>query len=148
MNKVTVIILILFVFTCFGLAQDKEEPNTVLIVTNAADFKEGASVTERDSIWSLWEENVVKKNKYIKMEMWLRHFYGSNSEDLIQIREFNGSGLDIILKAAEENTRLYREWMPNKEDRQALNKLYGKYFKPGHSDEIYTLSSKVINKSK
>ena len=128
-----------------GFAQDKDKPNTVLCVTYAADWKEGASVAELDSIFALVDKNVVKKNKYIKMMMRVRHFYGANSDDFIFIIEYNGGGLDIIEKSSEEFNRLYKEWKKDAEDRKALNALFDKYFKGGHSDEIYTLFTKAVN---
>ncbi len=146
MNKKTIIVVIvLLIITCFGFAQDKENPNIVLIVTYEADFKDGASVAERDSIFALWDKNVPKKNKYIKMLMRVQHLYGANSDDFVFIMEYNGSGLDILEKAAEERTRLYKEWMKDAEDRKAFNKLFTKYFKGGHSDEIYYVFTKVVN---
>ncbi len=150
MNKTTIrvilaVLLILLFIPSLGLAQDKDEQNTVKCVTYAADWKEGASVAERDSIFDLWDDNVVKKNKYIKMDMTIRHLYGSNSDDFVFIVEYNGSGLGIMEKADEEGTRLFKKWKPDAEDRKAFNALFGKYLKGGHSDEIYTLISKVIN---
>ena len=141
---VTVLVILLFI-PCLGFAQDKDKPNTVLCVTYEADWKEGASVAERDSIFALVDKNLIKKNKYIKMMMRVRHFYGANSDDFGFIIEYNGSGLDIIEKAVEEDTRLYKEWKNDKEDRKAFNALFSKYFIPGHSDEIYTLFTKVVN---
>lgn len=140
-----ILIVIILIIPGMGLAQDKEKPNTVLCVTYVADWKDGASVAERDSIFALADKNIFKKNKYIKMMMRVRHFYGANSEDFIFITEYNGSGLDIIEKAVEETTRLYKEWMKDAKDRKAFNALFGKYFKGGHSDEIYTLFTKITN---
>ncbi|MEE9573573.1 MAG: hypothetical protein V3W20_11030, partial [Candidatus Neomarinimicrobiota bacterium] len=85
MKKTMKLILAILVIVLFipstSIAQDNEEPNTVLCVKIALDWKEGASVSEGDSIYALWDNNVTKKNKYIKMHMRINHFYGSNSED-------------------------------------------------------------------
>ena len=141
---VTVLVILLFI-PCLGFAQDKDEPNTVLCVTNTRAFNEGNTQAELDSIWTLFNKNVMMKNKYIKMEMVVNHYYGSNGLDFVVITEYNGSGLDIIDKAAKETTRIYKEWMKDAEDRKAFNALFRKYFKDGHSDEIYTLFSKLTN---
>ena len=150
MNKTTIriitsIIVIMLLIPCLGIAQDKDEPNTVLCVTYVYDWGEGATISERDSIFALVDENVVKKNKFIKSLMRYQHFYGANSEDFIFLYEFNGSGLEIILKSSEEATRLAKEWKKDKEERDAFYALFDKYFKSGHSDEIYTLITKVSN---
>lgn len=146
MRTIVTMIALLILITRFGFAQDTEEPNTVLVIKYAMNWApEGGSNAEFDSLMALSEENIIKKNKYIKSQMVVAHYYGSNSEDMLIIRELNGSGLDIILKAAEEQGRLFREWKPKKEDREAWGKTTGKYYKGEHSDEIYVSLSNVIN---
>lgn len=150
MNKITIrvivaVVVILLFIPCLGFAQDKDEPNTVLCVKNEINQNTEGTRAEADSIYALLDNNVTKKNKYIKMEIRVAHFYGSKSGDFLTITEFSGSGLAIIEKAIEEDTRLYEEWMKDAEDRKAFNALFTKYFKGGHSDEIYTVFTKVVN---
>ena len=145
MKNLVIILIVIFLLTCLGFAQDSGEPNTVLIVKRALAYNESNSPAEADSIYALWNKNVVKKNKLINMQMRVQHFYGSNSMDFLTITEYNGSGLNIILDASKENVRIFKEWMPDKENRAALNALFNKYFEVGHSDEIYTLFTKVQN---
>jgi hypothetical protein len=139
---ITSIIVIILLIPCLGFAQDDEKPNIVVGVTWTHEHKEGITVTDLDSIWALFNKNVTEKNKYITMEFCVSHWYGANSSDFLVITEYNGSGLDIIDKAFEENTRLYKEWKKDKEDRKAFNNLFFEHFKPNHSDEIYTVFSK------
>ena len=73
------------------------------------------------------------------------HLYGSNSRDFIIITEYNGSGLEVLEKADEEGFKLFKKWKPEKEDRIEFNKAVNKYYKSTHSDEIYSLWSKVSN---
>ncbi|MFC1536071.1 hypothetical protein ACFL4H_01735 [Candidatus Neomarinimicrobiota bacterium] len=150
MNKTTIrviisLLVIILLIPCLGFTQDKEKPNIVLAVTYIHEHKEGSTVADLDSIWALWDKNVTKKNKYISMQFCVGHLYGSNSSDFLVITEFNGGDLDIIAKANEEDTRLEKEWMKDKEDRKAFYTLFTEHFKPKHSDEIYTLFTKVIN---
>ena len=141
---VTLLAVLLFV-PYIGFAQDSDESNTVLAVKMKAAFPEDGSMAEFDSLYALLDENVVSKNKYIKSVMRVGHLYGSNSGDLIVITEFNGGGLSIIEKADEEGTKLFKKWKADKEDSAEFNKALNKYFKNYHSDEIYTLWSKVSN---
>jgi len=150
MNKTTIrvivaVVVILLLIPSIGLAQDKDEPNTVLCVTNVRDYNEGNTLAELDSISTLWTDNVIKKNKYIIMQFVVTHYYGANSRDFVVITEYNGSGLAIIENAAKETNRIYKEWMKDAEDRKVFNALFTKYMKPYHSDEIYTLFSKITN---
>ncbi len=138
-------LIIIFLIPCFAVAQDDDGYNTVLMVKQIFDYKEGNSVAEFDSINTIWNENIVKKNKYIVSQMLLTHYYGSNSAESIVITEYNGSGLDIIEKAGDETTRLFKEWKPESDDRKEFNGLFNKYFTNWHSDEILTMFSKVTN---
>ena len=143
--KVILSVLLILIFIPSLIAQDKEKPNIVVGVTYTHEHKEGVTVADLDSIWTLWDKNVTKKNKYIIMQFCVSHLYGSNSSDFLVITEFNGGDLDIIAKANEEDFRLEKEWMKDKEDRKAFYALFTEHFKPKHSDEIYTLFTKVIN---
>ena len=143
--KVILSVLLILIFIPSLIAQDKEKPNIVVGVTYTHEHKEGVTVADLDSIWTLYNKNVTKKNKYIIMEFSVGHLYGSNSSDFLVITEYNGSDLNIIAKANEEDTRLYKEWKKDKEDRKTLNTLFNEHFKPKHSDEIYVLFNKVIN---
>jgi len=149
-KKSTISVLIPFLIIIFLIpfatyAQDDDGYNTVLMVKQIFNYNEGNTVAEFDSISTIWDENIVKNNKYIVSQMTLGHYYGSNSSEFIVITEYNGSGLDIIEKAGDETTRLYKEWMPESEDRKELNGLFSKYFTIWHSDEILTMFSKVTN---
>lgn len=141
---ISVLVILLFI-PCTGYAQDNEEPNTVLIFKQALDPNAVGTPAEADSLFALFDKNVTKKNKYVKMHIRVSHYYGSDSQDALTIIEFNGSGLDIIDKSREEQSRLFKEWKKDEEDRKAFNEALNKYFKSGHSDEIYQLFTKVTN---
>ena len=146
LQVIVAVLLILLFIPNLGLAQDDEKPNTVLCAKYNADWSpEGGSWAEFDSLYTLGSENIIKKNKYIKTYIIVTHYYGADSDDFLIITEYNGSGLGIIEKAIEENIKLYEEWKPDKVDRDSFNKARAKYFKSGHSDEIYQLFQKVIN---
>lgn len=143
-TKGITLLLVIILFVPFvGFAQDKDEPNTVTAVTLAFDTDADGSPAEFDSLYALFDENVVSKNKFIKSVMRVGHLYGSNSGDFVVITEYNGSGLGIIDKAGDEGFELFKKWKKDKEDRAEFSKARNKYFKPSHSDQIYTLLSKV-----
>ena len=87
----------------------------------------------------------LDKNKFIKSVIRVGHYYGSKSGEFLVITEYNGNGLGIIEEAGEEGSKLFNKWKKDKDDRAEFNKARNKYFKPWHSDEIYTLISKVSN---
>jgi hypothetical protein len=145
-TKGIMILLLIILFVPFvGFAQDNEKPNIVTTVTLTFDTDADGSPAEFDSLTAIFDKNVVSKNKFVKSVMRVFHYYGSSSGEYIIITEYNGSGLAIIEKAGEEGFELFKKWKKDEDDREAFNKARNKYFMPGHSDEIYTLISKVSN---
>lgn len=143
-TKGIMILLILILFVPFvSFAQDSDEQNVVLAVTYQAAFPEDGSVAEFDSLYAALDKNVVSKNKFVNSVMRVGHLYGSNSGDFIVITEYSSSDLGVLKNAAEEGSKLFKKWKPEKEDRAAFNKALNRYYQDRHSDEIYSLWSKV-----
>ena len=142
---ITLLLVIILFVPIVGLAQDSDKPNIVTAVTLTFDPDADGSNAEFDSLTVLFDKNVVNKNKFIKSVMRIGHYYGSKSGEFLVITEYNGNGLGIIEEAGEEGNKLFKKWKKDKDDRAEFNKARNKYFKPWHSDEIYTLISKVSN---
>ena len=137
-------LLVIILFIPFvGFAQDKDGPNLVTAITLTLDPNVDGSAAEYDSLTALFDKNVISKNKFIKSVMRVGHLYGANSGDFVIITEYNGSSLGVIEDADEEGFELFKKWMKDEDDRAEFNKARNKYFSPQHSDEIYTLISKV-----
>ncbi len=144
--RVITFALVIILFIPFvGFGQDNDDPNIVTTVTLWFDTDADGSPAEFDSLTALFDENVVSKNKFLNSVLRVGHYYGSSSGEFVIITEYNGSGLGIIEKAGEEGSKLFKKWKKDEDDRDEFNKARNKYFKPKHSDEIYTLSSKVSN---
>ena len=145
-TKGIMILLVIILFIPFvGFAQDNEKPNIVTTVTLAFATDTGGNPAEFDSLNALFDKNVVSKNKFIKSVMRVGHYYGSKSGEYVVITEYNGGGLGIIEEAGDEGFELFKKWKKDADDRKMYNDAINKYFKPWHSDEIYTLNSKVSN---
>jgi len=140
---ITLFIVILLFVPFIAFAQDNDEQNIVVAVTFQATLSGEGTPAEFDSLYAELDKHVVSKNKFINSVMRVGHLYGSNSRDFLVITEYNGGGLDVLEKADEEGFKLFKKWKPEKEDRVAFNKAMNKYFKVAHSDEIYSLWSKV-----
>ena len=145
-TKGIMILLVIILFIPFvGFAQDNDKPNIVTTVTLAFATDTGGNPAEFDSLNALFDKNVVSKNKFIKSVMRVGHYYGSKSGEYVVITEYNGGGLGIIEEAGDEGFELFKKWKKDADDRKMYNDAINKYFKPWHSDEIYTLNSKVSN---
>jgi hypothetical protein len=116
------------------LYAQEEAPHIFEVTTWEAVNPEGGSNAERDSLTAIWIENAVNKNEFIVNQTRMTHLYGSNSSDYVIITEHK-SFADIE-KAANRNGELFREFMPDAQERAEHFKAVFKYF-GNHSDEIY-----------
>ncbi len=109
--------------------------NAVLVQNLEAAFPENGSVAEFDSLTNLFNTKVRNKNPYVVSHMTVRHWWGNNNRDVIQITVIKT--WEDIPKAMQKNNELFMEAWSTKEARDAFNKAYNKYFTGKHSDEIY-----------
>jgi len=131
---------ILFLFVAFismnnsAIAQSTQ--GNVFVMTNfERAFPENGSASELDSLNQILMDNLYKGNEYVVSYKVLRHWWGHDNRDFIQIVEVKS--WDDVTKANERSNELFMKAMPNKADRDNFNKAYDKYFTGHHSDEIY-----------
>ena len=138
----------LFLFALFisfnSSAYAQESQNNVVVMTNfERAFPDKGSASELDSLTQVMMDNSYKNNPYVISYGVVRHYWGHDSRDFIQmitVRSF-----EDINKAEDEGNKEFMKAMPDKADRQAFNKAYSKYFTGKHSDEIY---SQVVSSKK
>lgn len=109
--------------------------NAVIIQNIEGTFPENGSMAEFDSLTYLFNTKVWDKNPYVISHKTVRHWWGNNNRDVIEITEVKT--WEDIPKAMEKNNELFMEAWSTKEARDAFNKALDKYFTGKHSDEIY-----------
>lgn len=109
--------------------------NAILIQKIEASLTPDGSIAEFDSLTALYNKMVWDKNPYVVSHKTVRHWWGNNNRDIIEISEIRS--WEDIPKAMEKNNELFMEGWPTKEAREKFNKAYDKYFTGKHSDEIY-----------
>lgn len=130
-----------FVFILVFMALNKEllaqqeAGNAVIIQNLERAFPENGTIAEFDSLTHLYNTNVWGKNPYIISHKTVRHWWGNDNRDVIEITEIKS--WEDIPKAMEKNNELFMSAWSTKEARDAFNKAYDKYFTGKHSDEIY-----------
>lgn len=118
-----------------------QNDNNILVVTTwYLNIPEDGTPAEFDSLSTFITDNVVKKNPKIISRYVVRHFWGSDSRQVVVMTEY--ANMDDIDLAGEEGSKLFQKAFPNEEDRKAFNKSFGKYWNGYHSDEIYSVVSK------
>jgi predicted proteasome-type protease len=109
--------------------------NAVIIHNLEAAFPENGSMAEFDSLTYQFQTKVWDKNPYVISHKTIRHWWGNNNRDIIEITEVRT--WEDIPKAMQKNNELFMEAWSTKEAREKFNKAYNKYFTGKHSDEIY-----------
>jgi hypothetical protein len=128
------LMLLLFSSGSYTIAQPSGG-NAVVIQNSEGALPENGSVAEFDSLTQLFKTQVWDKNPYVVSHMIIRHWWGNNNRDVIDIAVIKT--WEDIPKAMEKNNELFMEAWSTKEARDAFNKAYDKYFTGKHSDEIY-----------
>ncbi len=116
------------------LAQSAQ--GNAFVVTNLeAAFPEDGKMAEFDSLTHLYQINVWDRNPFVISHKIIRHWWGNNNRDIIEITEIKS--WEDIPKAMQKSNELFEEVWSSKEARDKFNKAYDKYFTGKHSDEIY-----------
>jgi hypothetical protein len=131
---------VLFLFIVFlslnGTLVAQEAQGNVFIMTNfERAFPDNGSARELDSLATLYMDKVYGDNEYVVSYKAVRHWWGHDNRDFIQIVEVKS--WDDVTKANAQADELFMKAWSTKADRDKFNKAYNKYFTGKHSDEIY-----------
>lgn len=116
-------------------AQQMAQGNVVIMTNHERAFPETGSMAEFDSLTTLYNTNVWDKNTLIINHKTVRHWWGHDNRDVIEITTVKN--WEDIPNAMNKNNELFMAAWPTKEARDKFNKAYDKYFTGKHSDEIY-----------
>jgi len=132
---------VLFLFTVFismnsSLMAQNAQGNVFVVTNFERAFPDNGSARELDSLTTLYIDKCFgADNEYIVSCKVLRHWWGHDNRDFIQIVEVKN--WDDVVKANEKANDLFMKAWPTKEDRKKFNDENNKYFTGKHSDEIY-----------
>ena len=137
--KLLLAIPFLFIFilsmNCSLMAQNAQ--GNVFVVTNLERaFPDNGSARELDSLTTLYINKCFgAENEYVVSCKVIRHWWGHDNRDFIQIVEVKT--WDDVIKANQRANELFMKAWPTNEDRKKFNDANDKYFTGKHSDEIY-----------
>ena len=127
--------LALFITMNSSIFAQKAEGNVFIMTNFERAFPDHGSAAELDSLTQIYMDNSFKDNEYVVSYKTVRHWWGHDNRDFVQILEVKS--WDDVTKAYEKSNELFMKAMPNKEDRKKFGEAYNKYFTGKHSDEIY-----------
>ncbi len=128
-------LLALFISLNTSVYAQAAQGNVFVMSNFERAFPENGSARELDSLTQIMMDNSYKNNPYVVSYKVVRHWWGHDNRDFMQIIEVKS--WNDVDKASEEANNQFMKAMPNKADRDAFNKAYDKYFTGKHSDEIY-----------
>ncbi len=115
-----------------GLRAQDNQGHIYVLTTLKLNDGPDVNIAKRDSM--LHQQLMADKaNKYILSTQLLRHYYGSDSRDLIVVREYKSFG--DIEKGDDENQKYFEKVYPKKANLDAAQKNYRRQVL-WHSDEI------------
>ncbi len=134
LTQIFAIIIVAFLF--LNKSSYAQDGNVIYVQTWDFEMPDDGSWAEFDSLSALVTKNVVSKNDKILSQRIVRHFWGSNSRQLIFIREY--ANIEDVVRDDDTGTKLFEAAWKTEEERKAFSDAYGKYFRGEHSDEIYS----------
>jgi hypothetical protein len=141
MRYLFILSFLLIVFFADGseLVAQTPQGNAVLMSNYERAFPENGSMAEFDSLTHQFQTKVWDKNPFVISHKTVRHWWGNDNRDVIEITEVKT--WEDIPKAMAKNDELFMAAWSTKEARESFNKAFDKYFTGKHSDEIYQEST-------
>ena len=130
-----IVLFVLFLTVNGNIFAQAPQGNAVVMTNLERAFPENGSMAEFDSLTHQYDMNVWDKNPSVISHKTVRHWWGHDNRDVIEIIEVKS--WEDIPKAMAKNNELFRAAWSTKEARESFDKAYNKYFTGKHSDEIY-----------
>ena len=134
-------------FTIFILSAPAESwaqaasTNLVNVTSLKVKWPEKGSLSARDSLIAIYNDNVVRKNDKILSHREYSHYYTGNSQDYLIVEEYlDMASMDA---AAEISSELEKKAWPDAMKRKEFMDAMGAYFENWHGDALYHSNPKL-----
>lgn len=115
---------------------DKNESLVYYFQISHLAFPEDSEPGEIQKLRKEYLENVIYKNDHILGYYPMRHLYGADSRDFVEV--FVVKSFGDVEKALDEMGELSKEHWPDDEERTEFYAKYNKYFTGWHADYLYS----------
>lgn len=130
------VLFVMFVSLNISVKAQANQGNIFVVTNFERAFPQNGSARELDSLTTVFAENCLAKNEYVVNYKIIRHFWGKDNRDFLQIVEVKS--WEDVEKANSRINELFREHWSTPEARKKFNDANNKYFTGKHSDEIYS----------
>lgn len=117
-------------------SQESDESLVYYFQVSHLAFPEDSEPGEIQKLRKEYLENVIYKNDYILEYYPMRHLYGADSRDFVEV--FVVKSFGDVDKALDEMGKLSKEHWPDDEARKEFYTKYNKYFTGWHADYLYS----------
>jgi hypothetical protein len=127
------------IYTALGGAKQLEETDLPLLYymrTSYLAFPENGTDQEFQALLDEYNEAVTYKNEYYKAYFPLKHYYGSDRSEFIEV--YCAETLAGLEKGIAKQNELFRAHWPDQKAQDTYNDKFGKYLTGIHSDRIYS----------
>jgi len=119
-------------------SEDKPtEPMVCYIRTTHRAWPKDGKTEEIQALRKEYVENVIHKNDLVKAYYPMRHLYGADSRQLVEVFVLS-SLADLETTNKTKNEELVKAHWPDEAKEKAFFDAYDKYREPWHGDMIYT----------
>ena len=117
------------------MEEQPEDPMVYYVRVSHFEFPDDGSNDEIKAMHEEFLENVTYKNDFIKGYYPSRHYYGSDSRQMVEV--FVVKSLADIEASFDKNTELINAHWPDEDARKEFFKKYSSYWTGWHGDYIY-----------
>ena len=117
------------------MEEQPEDPMIYYVRVSHIDFPDDGSNDEIKALNKEFLENVTYKNDYIKGYYPSRHYYGSDSRQMVEV--FVVNSLSDIEASFDKNTELINAHWPDEDARKEFFEKYDSYRTGWHGDYVY-----------
>ncbi len=123
-------------------AQNNQPPlNTVNMQKLKMKWPEKGTMSQRDSLIAIYNENVTKKNEYILSHREYSHWFTADNKDYIIMEEYKD--FTAMEKSFEKNTELEKQAWPDEKKRKEFMDAMNAYFEDWHGDMVFRSNPKL-----
>ncbi|HUR31064.1 MAG TPA: hypothetical protein VMZ69_06500 [Saprospiraceae bacterium] len=143
--KRTIILSMLIVSVSILMRNEALAQNPALTVVNVQQIKlkwpENGTAAERDSLVTIYNQNVVNKNEHVLSHREYTHFFTGSNLDYLVIEEYKDmAGMEASFL---RTTELENKAWPDEKKRKEFLKAMNAYFENWHGDALYHLNPKL-----
>lgn len=131
----------IFMYAASSAQPGTENYTTVNVQMLKTKWPEKGTIKERDSLVSIYNDNVIRKNEFVLSHSEYSHWFTANNKDYMVVEEYKD--FDSMKKSFDLNTELEKKAWPDEKKRKEFMDAMNAYFEDWHGDALYRSNPKL-----